>query len=332
MKAIHFVMLLVLVAVAGVAFGILQNSEYSTVLLRFLKGGRIGSIIADSQLTEIIQREVAMPAPLRRQTSDVSGNLTAAGVLAETNRYRLENNLKVFSSNPKLDLAAKAKLDDMFARQYFDHIAPDGTGPADVIKKAGYAYIRVGENLALGNFASDADLVKAWMDSPGHRANILSAGFSELGVAVGKGIYEGRETWLAVQSFGLPASLCPAPEEAVIKSFEQQKADIEKTANDLAAQRSALEKQTQALNVLIEEVNNIIRQGDNTEEAKARQASVTQQRNELVAKQQQYNEAVKQFNASQKQVQQSAAALNKKINAFNNCIKEYTETGQAADE
>ena len=51
-------------------------------------------------------------------------------------------------------------------------------------KKAGYEYISVGENLAMGNFKNDGDLVEAWMNSPGHRANILSFKYKELGVAV----------------------------------------------------------------------------------------------------------------------------------------------------
>ena len=50
----------------------------------------------------------------------------------------------------------------------------------------------------------------AWMNSPGHRANILNPHFQEIGVAVGKGMYEGHETWIAVQSFGMPLSACPA--------------------------------------------------------------------------------------------------------------------------
>jgi hypothetical protein len=67
----------------------------------------------------------------------------------------------------------------------------------------------LGENLALGDFNGDQGLVNAWMASPGHRANILNKNYSEIGVAVGRADMNGRETWLAVQHFGLPQSACP---------------------------------------------------------------------------------------------------------------------------
>jgi uncharacterized protein YkwD len=50
-------------------------------------------------------------------------------------------------------------------------------------KKVNYEYVVVGENLAEGDFTSDADLVKGWMDSPGHRANILNTKYEEIGIA-----------------------------------------------------------------------------------------------------------------------------------------------------
>src|SRR6185369_15716694 len=117
--------------------------------------------------------------------------------------------LPALKENALLDKAAKKKLDDMFAQQYFEHINPQGKGPSDLAKSVGYDYIAIGENLALGNFKNDAELVQAWMDSPGHRANILNKQYTEIGVAVGQGTYEGKKTWLAVQEFGRPTSSCP---------------------------------------------------------------------------------------------------------------------------
>ena len=67
----------------------------------------------------------------------------------------------------------------------------------------------------MGNFKNDQDLVSAWLNSPGHRANILNTRFTEIGTAVLKGFYEGREVWMAVQEFGLPLSSCPNPDSKV---------------------------------------------------------------------------------------------------------------------
>jgi uncharacterized protein YkwD len=92
----------------------------------------------------------------------------------------------------------------MFENQYFAHESPTGEKVSDLAKKFGYDFLLIGENLAMGNFSSDEDLVLAWMESPGHRENILNEKYQEIGVAVKKGIFEGKEVWIAVQHFGLP--------------------------------------------------------------------------------------------------------------------------------
>ncbi|MDP3997281.1 MAG: CAP domain-containing protein, partial [bacterium] len=157
-------------------------------------------------LSADFQKEILAPPPLRLPFSENAGQLTSAGILRATNLHRGENNVAALTANTVLDKAAQAKLADMFAKQYFEHVSPDGAGPGDVVENAGYQFIRVGENLALGNFADDTELVQAWMDSPGHRANILYSGFSQIGIATTRGTYEGQQVWIAVQEFGLPLS------------------------------------------------------------------------------------------------------------------------------
>ena len=117
--------------------------------------------------------------------------------------------------NTKLDQSAELKAQDMLKNQYFAHTSPSGMAVGNLAEKVGYEFIAIGENLALGNFENDEALVQAWMDSPGHRANILNSRYQEIGVAVLKGVFEGRTTWLAVQHFGLPLSVCPSPQEGV---------------------------------------------------------------------------------------------------------------------
>jgi len=162
-----------------------------------------------------VAKTVVEPGPLRVTTptpiTQPRGvDLSVRGVIEYTNGARAKNGgLPALVENEILDRDAQIKLDDMFAKQYFEHVSPSGVGPGDIAKMVGYAFVIVGENLALGDFGSDNALVEAWMNSPGHRANILNAHYQEIGVAVGKGMYEGRETWLAVQSFGTPISACP---------------------------------------------------------------------------------------------------------------------------
>ncbi|MFA5133489.1 MAG: CAP domain-containing protein [Patescibacteria group bacterium] len=140
-----------------------------------------------------------------------AGELSISGVLSWTNAARQKNDLDALIINSQLNDAAAGKLQDMFDKQYFEHISPSGENPSYWVEKFGYSYIIMGENLALGNFGSDQNLVNAWMESPGHKANILNYRYTEIGIAVEKGIYNGRSVWIAVQEFGMPASFCPQP-------------------------------------------------------------------------------------------------------------------------
>lgn len=183
----------------------------------------------------------SLPGPLRGPLDSSDVNLTVSGVIEHTNKQRELYNQVPLHSNKKLTLAAEAKLEDMFKQQYFEHESPDGKRPADVIKAAGYEYIVVGENLALGNYENDQILVEAWMNSPGHRANILDGKFDEIGVAVGKGMFEGKEIWLAVQEFGAPLSICPSSGQSLKYQIEDNKDAIGRLENELSAEKKKID-------------------------------------------------------------------------------------------
>ncbi|MEV8097563.1 sigma-70 family RNA polymerase sigma factor [Kitasatospora sp. NPDC085879] len=100
-------------------------------------------------------------------------------------------------SDDKLELAAQRHSDDMAARNFFDHTNPDGQGPQPRIDAAGYKWSSWGENIARGQ-RDAAAVMKSWMDSPGHKANILNCGFTDLGVGVHLG--DGGPWW--TQDFG----------------------------------------------------------------------------------------------------------------------------------
>lgn len=214
------------------------------------------SPLAINRLTETLEqtREIIAPPPLRGPREQIATTLTRAGVFTETNRHRAVSDLPALAANTTLDRAAQAKVNDMFTQQYFEHVGPDGRGPATWVDDAGYRYIRVGENLALGNFSSDAALVQAWMDSPGHRANILHTGYSEIGIAVGRGNFEGQSTWLAVQTFALPQSACPTPDAKLAGEIERLQATIGTTNAQLDQQQDQFEQEKQALQQRVKEI------------------------------------------------------------------------------
>ena len=99
------------------------------------------------------------------------------------NSDRASHGLAELNINPLLNLAALAKAQDMIDKNYFAHVSPDGVNPWYWFKSLGYKYSYAGENLAEG-YTDAKDLEKSWMNSPTHRANILSPNYSEVGFAV----------------------------------------------------------------------------------------------------------------------------------------------------
>lgn len=129
-----------------------------------------------------------------------------------TNGQRQKNSLPPLQYNTLLEEAAKKKAQDMFAKNYWSHFAPDGTSPWDFINGSGYRYEYAGENLAK-NFLFSQGVVDAWMNSPTHRENILKKNYTEVGYAIVNGVMNGEETTLVVQMFGTPLSPSIAREE-----------------------------------------------------------------------------------------------------------------------
>jgi len=140
--------------------------------------------------------------------------LSIEGVLSHTNSHRREEGLNALRLDSELNKVAYAKMEDLFAKNYFAHVSPDGIGPKELIEQFDYPFLLIGENLAKGNFQTDKRLVQAWMDSPGHRENIMKPSFQEIGIAVGQTLDNGRSVWISVQSFGTPASSCPSPTQS----------------------------------------------------------------------------------------------------------------------
>ncbi|MBL1108920.1 TerD family protein [Streptomyces sp. 5-8] len=123
---------------------------------------------------------------------------TAAEVLALTNTERGRAGLPPLAADPLLTAAAQAHSADMVARDFYAHTAPDGSEPWDRAAAAGARRRTIGENIACGQ-RSAAEVVTDWMNSPGHRANILKRDFTHLGVGFAGG---GRAGTYWTQLFG----------------------------------------------------------------------------------------------------------------------------------
>jgi hypothetical protein len=134
---------------------------------------------------------------------DSTAAITVSDLLKYTNLQREANGLAPLTLNPELTHAAQLKANDMFAKDYWAHVSPDGTTPWVWIRDSGYDYLYAGENLARG-FTTSSDVVTAWMNSPEHRANMLSPNYTDIGFAVADGTLTGTQTTLVVQEFGSP--------------------------------------------------------------------------------------------------------------------------------
>ncbi len=293
-----------IVVIALAALGIFFFREPILNYISFLEEkSSLGEFVSElpkvrqSDLDTLVKRsenEIQAPPPLRAKVEAPQTFLTPAGVIEWTNIQRQENGgLSALAENSELNAAAMAKLKDMFQGQYFEHVSPSGVGPAEVAKDAGYEFIAAGENLALGNFQNDKVLVQAWMDSPGHRANILGERFTEIGVAVGKGTFESRSTWLAVQEFGLPLSACPAPSSILKSQIESYETQAKILSQSIDVKRVEIE------------------------------STHPKRGPEYRMKIDEYNVLVNEYNTLVDQTKSLISRYNQEVNSFNVCLQQF---------
>lgn len=196
--------------------------------------------------TEVKNKTIS-PPPLEVVKKDspaaVSSILTREGIISWTNFFRVTGGLRALDTDAELNKIAETKLNDMLQKQYFEHVSPAGQSISDVAKLAGYKFVLIGENLAMGDFKDDEDIVRAWMASPGHRENILRVGYIKIGVAAKKDFLKGRFVWVAVQIFSIPLSLCPSPDADLVPKIEANKNQLASLKSHLDLLREAIENE-----------------------------------------------------------------------------------------
>jgi uncharacterized protein YkwD len=151
------------------------------------------------------------PAPTNLARSEPADYETV--LLREINEVRSKHGLPDLRSSSRLEAAAEHHSRQMAARGFFDHDSADGSAFWKRVERyypsRGASYWSVGENLAYGSpHLSAAGAVRAWMQSPGHRANVLSSTWREVGVAAvqddsAPGVYGGRRTTIVTADFGV---------------------------------------------------------------------------------------------------------------------------------
>jgi len=132
------------------------------------------------------QQEPAQPQqqePAQPQQQQAPANISQAAqqVIDLTNEQRKQNGLPALQADTKLSGVAQKKSEDMRQNGYFSHTSPTYGSPFDMMRDHGVTYKTAGENIAQGQ-PTPQEVVQAWMDSPGHRKNILSPDFTHIGV------------------------------------------------------------------------------------------------------------------------------------------------------
>ncbi len=126
-------------------------------------------------------------APAKATTAPnlTENNKLEQEVATLVNQERAKLGLAPLKLNLELSKVARVKSEDMRDKNYFSHTSPTYGSPFDMMKQFGIEYMAAGENIAMGQ-PTAAEVMSSWMNSPGHKANILSKNFTEIGVGVAK--------------------------------------------------------------------------------------------------------------------------------------------------
>lgn len=127
----------------------------------------------------------------------------AAQIVSLTNDLRVQQGAQPLAVSRALSSSSHGKARDMAGNQYFNHSGPDGQRLTSWIRRAGYDYEVVGENLAMGFFSAE-QVVGAWTKSGTHYANLVDNDFKDIGVGIVSGEYDGAQTIFVAQHFATP--------------------------------------------------------------------------------------------------------------------------------
>lgn len=120
----------------------------------------------------------------------VANEITVENVALAMNAYRAEAGLLPLRVDLRLTRAAEWRMQDMLDGEWWSHQSPEGTSPFVWLTAANYKYSMAAENLANG-FETTRLLVETWMESPGHRLNILGPAYADCGIAIIDGSTQG---------------------------------------------------------------------------------------------------------------------------------------------
>lgn len=175
-------------------------------MLRLYSFGALAVALLGIQVLAGVQVQTEQHQEVLAYATDVS----VGGLLAATNQARAANGLGALALNGQLNNGAQSKANDMIAKNYWSHNSPDGTQPWQFFTAHGYQYQKAGENLAYG-FSTSGQTVDGWMNSAGHRANVLGS-YQDVGFGIASSAtYQGSQNTVIVAFYAVPYAPSPPP-------------------------------------------------------------------------------------------------------------------------
>lgn len=164
------------------AFGLTHTVKKGDTLWKISNSYEVGLSEIKSANTQIKNYDLIYPGDLVNvPTTDSEVSSYESEVIRLVNEIRKKNGLKELQTDWQLSRVARYKSQDMKNNSYFSHTSPTYGSPFDMMKKFGISYKSAGENIAKGQKTPQA-VVNAWMNSSGHRENILKSSYTHIGV------------------------------------------------------------------------------------------------------------------------------------------------------
>lgn len=185
-----------------------------------------------------------------------ASNISRSDLHNKVNSYRINAGMNPLNLNPKLNEAAYNKAQDMFSADYWAHISPSGKTPATFVDELGFAYIVVGENLAM-DFDSSSQVVKAWQKSTSHNQNLLGD-YTDVGYAIVNGELQGSDTTLVVQMFIKPKYVPPPVTSQVSETNDKTSEEVVEQVDELIAIKPIEETIVDILGEDYQQVNEVV--------------------------------------------------------------------------
>ncbi len=196
-----------------------KHNDHRPHLIRLHGLALMAIMIIGVQVTANIMRPAAVRVLVHGNVLAYATDITPVDLFNQTNQQRAAAGLPALKLDSRLNSSASLKAADMFQYNYWAHVNPaTGAQPWQWFTQAGYNYSYAGENLAK-DFDTTSGVMTGWMNSAGHKANILNPNYTDVGFAVQNGTLQGGQTTLVVAHYGSVAGAtvaanAPAPKPA----------------------------------------------------------------------------------------------------------------------